>query len=328
MSSTHEASNAAMNMATGHAPAQPSSPASKGCRVWTDEQAGFSTHRVSTFRHSFHQHHLMQLPELAALAKRLVANGQCRFIMPGMTQGSEFLHQPASPDGRDIDEVFRRIEEPGSWLALYNVETDPLYRGFLEEVQASVKPLVEHEQPGIFNVGGFIFISAPPSVTPFHIDRENNFWLQVRGQKVMNVWDHTNRDAVPAKDVEEFVLYGSLERVRLNESLRGASHELRTGPGDGIYFPSTSPHMTRSEVDWVGPGDGVSISIGTVFYSDVTVRHARVHQVNQVMRRLGMAPRAPGESAAIDALKAPFGHLLGAARRRWRGVSAPPPGSY
>ncbi|HJV95397.1 MAG TPA: cupin domain-containing protein, partial [Albitalea sp.] len=281
-------------------------------RVWVDDGAAFSTSKVSTLRHNFHEHPLMQLPELARLAHRLMPSGQCRFIVPGTTQASEFLHHPETPDGRGIDEVFRRIEEPGAWIALYNVETDPQYRAFLADVQDAVKPLMKGEQPGIFNVGGFIFISAPPSVTPFHIDRENNFWLQMRGRKTMNVWDHTDREVVAAKEVEEFVLYGSLERVRLKDEFKPRSHEFNVGAGDGIYFPSTSPHMTRCDTDWVKPGDGVSVSIGTVFYSDVTRQHARVHQVNQVLRRLGMSPRAPGESAALDAFKAPFGHLLGA----------------
>ena len=144
----------------------------------------------------------------------------------------------------------------------------------------------------------------------------------------MNVWDHTDRAVVAAKDVEEFVLFGSLERVRLKEEFRNRSHEFDVGPGDGIYFPSTSPHMTRCDPDWAKPGDGVSVSIGTVFYSDVTRRHARGHQFNEVLRRIGLSPRAPGESGALDALKAPVGHLLGAARYRRRGGASAPPGSY
>jgi hypothetical protein len=297
-------------------------------RVWVDDRAGFSTAKVSTIHHNFHEHPLMDLSELAKLAHRLMPTGQCRFVTPGMTQASEFMHAPKSVDGRGIDEVFSRIQESGAWVALYNVETDPQYRTFLDQVQAAVQPFVQEEQPGIFNVGGFIFISAPPSVTPFHIDRENNFWLQIRGRKTMNVWDHTDREVTAAKDVEEFVLYGSLERIRLKDSFRARSHEFHTAPGDGIYFPSTSPHMTRSDTDWVRPGDGISVSIGTVFYSDVTRRHARVYQVNQVLRRLGLAPRPPGQSAVLDALKAPLGHLLGKARYRWRKIDSPPPGCY
>ena len=302
-------------------------------RVWLDEPAQFTTQRVTALHHNFHQHPLMQLPQLAQLAGRLMASGQCRFMAPGATQASALasvLHE-ASPDGRGIDEVFQHIERPGTWVALYNVETDPPYHAFLDEVMDSVQSLLVRRQPGIFKVSGYIFISAPPSVTPFHIDRENNFWLQMGGRKTINVWDHTDRDVVAAKDVEEFVIFGSLDRVRLKESVRARSHEFITGPGDGVYFPSTSPHMTRSDPDWVAPGDGVCVSMGVVFYTRVTRRHARVHQLNHVLRRLGLSPRSPGESALLDRLKAPLGRLLAQARiMRRRGAAAfsPPPGSY
>jgi hypothetical protein len=296
-------------------------------RVWPESRERFSTSRISPIHHTFNEHPLMQLPALAELAHRLMPTGQCRFVTPGITQSSEFLHESKTHDGRSLDEVFRRIEEPGSWIAMYNVEKDPLYRAFLDEVQQAVKPLVADEQPGIFNVGGFIFISAPPSVTPFHIDRENNFWLQISGSKTMTVWPHTDRETVSAKDVEEFVLYRSLERVRLDDSNLNRSQSYDTSAGDGLYFPATTPHMTRSTTDWVKPGNSVAISMATVFYSDVTVRHARVHQFNQLVRRLGFSPRDPGQSPVIDSLKAPLGRVL--ARVRYQLINrTPPPGSY
>jgi mannose-6-phosphate isomerase-like protein (cupin superfamily) len=246
--------------------------------VWVDDPTAFSTHRLQAIRHNFHEHPLMQLPALAELARRLVPTRQCRFITPGSAQDSVFHHAPEDPAGRGIEEIFRRVEESGSWVALYNVETDPTYRAFLSEVTAAVRPLVDPQQPGMFNVGGFIFISAPPSVTPFHIDRENNFWLQVRGRKTINVWDHTDRHVVAARTVEDFIVYAGLEEVCLKPGFCERSHEFDVGPGDGVYFPSTSPHMTRTDSSWVRPGDGVSISIGVVFYTDVTRRSANVYR--------------------------------------------------
>jgi hypothetical protein len=99
------------------------------------------------------------------------------------------------------------------------------------------------------------------------------------------------------------------------------------GPGDGVYFPSTSPHMTRSDPSWTKPGNGVSVSIGVNFYTELTRKHAKVHQFNEVMRRLGMAPSSPGASPIVDSLKAPIGHLVGMARYRKR-KTQPPPGAY
>ena len=215
--------------------------------------------------------------------------------------------------------MFRRIEEPGSWVALYNVETHPVYRGFLAEVTASVRALVEPEQPGMFNVGGFIFISAPPSVTPFHIDRENNFWLQVKGRKTINVWNPNDRHVVPAAVVEKFIVYAGRDEVRLKEGFVERSHQFDVGPGDGVYFPSTSPHTTRSNPGWTRPGDGVSISIGVVFYSDVTRRRANVHRWNLFLRRIGMTPTEPGHSLWLDRVKYPLGRSLVWLTRTFRG---------
>lgn len=295
--------------------------------VSASDAHSFGTDRACAIRHNFDQHPLMQLPRLAQLAHDLMPAKQCRFISPNTTQTSEFFHTPVAPGGQDIDAVFADIEQSGSWVALYNVQTDPAYAGFLDEVMAAAGPLFAKEQPGLFRVAGFIFISAPPSVTPFHMDRENNFWLQIRGKKVMTVFDHRDRELVPGVDVENFIIDGSLDKVRLAPHLANRGKDFVVGPGDGVYFPATSPHMTRSTTDWVRPGDGVCISIGVVFYTDVTRHHARVHQWNRILRRVHLSPSFPGESRWRDTLKAPFGRALASARVRWRGYDAPP-GAY
>lgn len=143
-------------------------------------------------RHDFSSHWSMTMPALNALAHRLDKTGQCRHISPDAVQASAFDHQAGAIDGRGIDEVFDQIDQPGAWLALYNVESDPEYAAFLDEVRVEFEPLIAHEQTGLYNIGGFIFISCAPSVTPFHIDRENNFWLQIKGRKTISVWPANN----------------------------------------------------------------------------------------------------------------------------------------
>lgn len=176
----------------------------------------------------------------------------------------------------------------------------------------------------MFGVGGFIFISAPPSITPFHIDKENNFWLQIRGHKTINVWEPTDRQVVAAQDVEDFIAKGSLDDVRLKEGMLASSYTFNTVSGDGIYLPSTSPHMTRCDPDWAKPGDGVSISIGMVFYTDLTRRRAYVHAFNsKIMRRLGIKPTLAGSLPWLDNLKYPFAFAAENLISRWRGYSLP-----
>jgi hypothetical protein len=286
----------------------------------------FRSRGIVPLRHGFDTHPAMQLSALREVARRLHPQGQCRFIRPGSTVASEFWHDPQAPDGRDIDAVFDRIEEPGSWIALYNVETDPSCRDFLDEVIDTVRPWVEPEQPGIFNVTGFVFVSAPPSVTPFHIDRENNVWLQLRGRKSISVWDPSDRVTVDAPAVEAFIAHRDLSRVTLHDGLVERARSFDVGAGDGVYWPATSPHMSVTDRGWCTPGDGVSISIGVCFYTASTRRDARVHQWNRILRRIGLDPVSPGVSGWRDAIKAPLGAVAVAAQRRLAGYQ-PPPGA-
>jgi hypothetical protein len=160
----------------------------------------------------------------------------------------------------------------------------------------------------------------------------------LRGRKTMNVWDCTDRTVVPADAVEDFIVAHQARKVRLKDEFKVRSHEFETHPGDGVYFPSTSPHMTRSDPEWTTPGDRVAISIGVNFYTSVTRNTARVHQVNRLLRKCGLTPTGYGESAKKDALKAPIGRIVGTARAslarlatpvlRFRRAPKPPPGSY
>jgi hypothetical protein len=295
-------------------------------KVLPEDVTTFSTHRISGIRHDFHLHPLALVSALAELAHELFPAKLCRFIAPGSAQESVFHHEATSFNGRDIDEVFRRIEEPGSWIALYNVETVPRYRAFLQEIMETVRPVVEAEQSEVIETTGFIFISAPPSVTPYHIDRENNFWLQLKGQKTITVWDRTDPTVLPPLDADEFIVYRSLERVRLTDELASLGREFERGPGQGVYFPSTTPHMTQTSTDWVKPGNGISISLGVAFYTRLTRRHAQVHQVNLILRRAGMNPKPPGQWAWLDIAKACLGRLIIAVQMRRRGY-VPPPGA-
>ncbi len=279
-------------------------------RISVTDPSSFSTAGMSALHHNYNLHPLMQLPALSELAQELYQSGQCRFIRPGSTQASEFWHDGQAHDGKSIGEVFRRIEEPGSWIALYNIETNPRYRDLLNEITSKVRALVDPQEPGMSDVGGFIFISAPPSVTPFHIDREHNFWLQIRGRKCLTVWDHKDREVVAQPDVENFIVYGGLENVKLRAGMLERGTEFDSGPGDGLYFPSTSPHATRSDPAWTKPGDGVSISVGVVFYTDHTRRLANIHAGNMFLRKLGLKPAYPGPSDAFSTVRYWFGRSV------------------
>jgi hypothetical protein len=294
-----------------------------GHRIWPENESTFSAERVSLIKHDFHRHPLMQLDELEKLAIKLMPLGGCRFTKPGTTVKSDFQHDGAPPDGREISEVFRRLEESGSWMALYNIERDPAYARFVQDALATVEHLIDRQQPGIFTPRGYLFISTAPSVTPFHIDSENNFWLQIRGHKTMSVWNPNNRDVVPAEAVERFIVNRSLDHVKLDEATRSLALERDFAPGDGVYFPSTSPHTAATEASWVKPGNAISISAAITFYTSVTRKRANIHAANRILRKLGMNPTFPGTSR-FDGLKYPLGRAIITTKKVLKKYTPPP----
>lgn len=287
----------------------------------------FSSNDICSIQHDYADHPLLQIQRLESLAGKLYETEQCRFVNPGMDLKSDFWHESKPTNGQDLSEFFERISEPESWIALYNVETDPEYKALVESIVQSRKDLIEPEQGSILEAQGFIFISAPPSVTPFHIDRENNFWLQIRGTKEMTVFDHTDTEVVSATAIEDFISNGTLKEVALTDSAADKGRRFITKAGDGVYFPSTSPHMTRTTTDWVTDTDNISISIGVVFYTEKTRMTAQIYQCNRLLRKFGLKPTPPGSNSLLDSVKASIGHYWSLFNIKFRNYN-PPPHSY
>ena len=63
-----------------------------------------------------------------------------------------------------------------------------------------------------------------------------------------------------------------------------------------VHHPPLAPH-------WVQNGDEVSVSVSIGFCMRSLDRRARVYQVNHFLRRLGIQPTPPGNSAIRDGLK-------------------------
>ena len=108
---------------------------------------------------------------------------------------------------------------------------------------------------------------------------------------------------VSTRDVENFIMYRSLDAAKLKGDRRARSHDFDCGPGDNVHFSSSTPHMTRSDTSWARPGNGVAVSIGINFYTHVTRRDAHIYAANQLPQRSGINPRPHHESESSVRLK-------------------------
>ena len=143
---------------------------------------------------------------------------------------------------------------------------------------------------------GWIFVSSPNTVTPFHIDHEHNFILQIRGKKRLYTWEPFDREVVSERAQELFHDEHSRERIGWNESFRSRARIFDLVPGMGGYMPSTSPHLVEN-------GDEPSITISFTYYTDATRRREMLYRGNARLRRMGLSPRPVGSSVLRDRVK-------------------------
>ncbi len=256
----------------------------------------FHPWRIQAVRHRLAGHPLLQPVALVELGARLEARGCIRTHGNDATAGTAFNDAPQlHPNRRTATETLGAIREAHAWMSLLNVQTDPIYRELVGTVLDSVQPRVEARDPGMCHRAGWIFVSSPRTVTPFHFDKEHNFILQISGRKRVYVWDH--RDTVVASEQARDRFHHRHERdlLQWRDEFRARAHVFDLEPGQGAYMPSTSPHMVEN-------GDEPSITASFTYYTDATRRDALLHKAHALMRGAGLTPSPVGRSPWFDAL--------------------------
>ena len=268
-----------------------------GRRLLSIDGAGFSAafaERPFPVTHSLVDHPLLTLEGIAELADALPPSSIERhradlpLVMPG---GAEDL------DGRPSDTV-RNIETNNTWMVLWYVEQDLAWRKLLHDCLDDVEAHVGGRDGGMLQREGFLFLSAPNAVTPWHFDPEHNLLLQIRGSKEMNV----GRFADPADQLRELDRYHDGGHRNIEKAPENVETFLLE-PGNGVYVPPFAPH-------WVRNGDGISISLSITFRTRRSQAAERAHGINARLRRIGLRPKPAGQDPRSDRAKAAV----------WRGI--------
>ncbi|QQR39180.1 cupin-like domain-containing protein [Devosia rhizoryzae] len=210
----------------------------------------------------------------------------------------------------DPQEVVRQIETAGAWMVLKRIEIVPAYKELLETALQSVataQGFKSLDAAGFTDVQGFLFVSSPGSTTPFHLDSEDNFFVQVHGDKQFAVFDNTDHSIVSEEQIEHAITKHRNIKYEDRFAARGTVNELK--PGEGVFVPYIWPH-------WVKTKDTYSISVAITWKTKEVKRRNDLYVVNSMLRDRGLPQSAPGVKPALDAVK------LGAFRVA-AGVAAP-----
>lgn len=259
--------------------------------------ATFDPWKIQALTHRLADHPLLQIDALVELGKRQQARKLVRTHSDAATAGTSFGDAPnLHPNARSAEATLADIAHAKAWMSLLNVQADPVYRALIDTVLDDVRPIVDRRDPGMCFRAGWIFVSSPNAVTPFHIDHEHNFILQIRGTKRLYTWDHLDREVVSERAQERFHDEHSRDEIRWRDDLRARARVFDLEPGLGGYMPSTSPHMVEN-------GPSPSITISFTYYTDATRARELLYRGNARLRRLGVTPRPVGASASRDRVK-------------------------
>lgn len=258
--------------------------------------AAFDPWRIQPVTHDLVRHPLLQPAALIELGTRLESRGSVRTHSAAATAATSFGAAPRlHPNARSAADTLSSINDAHAWMSLLNVQADPQYQELIGSVLDRLAPLIDTHDPGMCHRAGWIFVSSPRAVTPFHFDKEHNFILQIAGHKRVYVWEPD--DNVVASEAARDRFHDCHERDLLvwSDAFRERARVFDLAPGQGAYMPSTSPHLVEN-----GPGPSITISL--TYYTDATRRAALLHKAHATLRRLGIDPPAVGAQQRFDAI--------------------------
>ncbi len=244
----------------------------------------FATHYPEgphQLRHALDRHPLLEIEALADLAERL-PEASVEYNRGDLPIGVD--GKPGTT-GLSIAETIRRVQEANSWAVLKNIEQVPSYASLLMDLLDELKSEIEAKTGALLTPQGFIFISSPNAVTPYHFDPEHNILLQIEGSKTMTQFAAGDPRFAP-DEMHESYHSGGPRELTWDDAFQDYGQEFVLGPGDAVFVPVMAPHFVRN-----GPNSSISLSI--TWRSDWSYDESDARGLNHRLRQIGFNPRAP-----------------------------------
>jgi hypothetical protein len=246
------------------------------------------------FFHSVHESELFSWPVLTKLAARAEAKSGGYYFESGTTAPGEKWR--GVPEGKSLVDVLASIGDSNSLIMLKRVQKYEEYRAFLNTCMDELGALCNVDLKRTYRDPVMtILITSPGRVTPYHIDGEANFLLQIQGSKTVHIFNGDDSEVLTDIELEKFWSGEDTKAPKYREHLEAKAWRFEISTGTGVSNPVIFPH-------WVENGPDVSISL-SINFKRVVDAAADAHRVNHALRKMGLHPRRPGSSPALDGIK-------------------------
>ena len=260
-------------------------------------RAKFNKERF-TFTHHLADNPLFQLPRLLELAKTTETQRRkdLYFDMGDVEIGQRWDQVPAS--NLTVEESIHRIQNCNAWVILRHANKDPEYSALLNACTSQLLELTKRElEKSLKWKEVILFITSPNRTSSYHIDRECNFLCQIRGSKMIHLFDQHDQEVLPEAEKERFWSVDN-NAALYKPQFQDRAFSFQMLPGNGVHIPINAPH-------WLKNGDDISISLSINFaFQDSDRQH--IYRANYLLRKLGMHPTPPFQSPEKDAMKRKF----------------------
>lgn len=246
-------------------------------------------------RHRLASHPYFALPRLFELCRRLPPQ-QIQFRLGNIPGDAELdTSYDSYKGGLTLDDAIDRFEERQAYICINNPERDAEYQPVIEELLALFAAKIDPLDPQMTWYSTYVFISAQNSITPYHMDREMNFLLQIRGGKTVLLWDPADPE-IMSEAQKDYLLAHEGSRPPYRPSFESKATVFQLQPGVGVHHPFIAPHRVHT-------GSELSISLAVTFRTQRSDTWRDAHIVNARMRRLGMKPGPVGQDVWRDRAK-------------------------
>lgn len=243
--------------------------------------------------HAMQSHDLLTLDALAKLGTAL-PDTSVEYNPGDLPVGIKPEDVPGNVLG--IGDTIRTIDQSASWAVLKNIEQMPEYEALLLSLLTEIRPILEAKTGQMLKPQGYIFVSSPGAVTPYHFDPEHNILLQLRGEKWMTTFP-AGEARFAADEIHEGYHLGGPRNLVWQDDFKAEGTRHHLTPGKAIFVPVMAPHHVKN-----GPEPSISLSI--TWRSDWSFEEADARAFNGWLRRRGMTPKAPGRFPARSRAKA------------------------
>jgi hypothetical protein len=268
------------------------------------------------FKHELSGNPLFELESLVELTKRMPDHGEHYWSNGPVAVSNTW--SDGTIGRQSLQDTITNIEHNNSIVILKHTEQDEIFAPVLQSVLATMIELSGAEMRDDVTIGEvLILVSSPNRITPYHMDAETNFLLQITGDKWFHIFSHTDRTLVTEQEREDFFAVSRNCAVyrpeRQHECNRYDLHA-----GYGVHVPPCSPH-------WVQNRDNISVALSVNYELRSMDRLEKLYKFNHRLRQLGLKPAAPAVSSWRDRMKLAASDGVAAVKSVSRRRPAAPP---